>query len=893
MIDCGIKQREVAVICVFLLVVAFLQNFSLPFIHINQDKNNWEGKNLRLSSFCFLHDFIVNNSMYYDSNLIFINATWDLFFNPVNEISFIQILLNDVNGNRVWNSTKNSETGLITKNWTLAICKLPLTEFSSTYNLSFFFCSYNKITQRETNQCKQSILIDIVRETCFQVISPENNSEYLAGGSNNFNITIEYFKEIDSGGIIGADVNYSLNGGGSFKPLNENVDDFMNGTYNITVNVDDLDFFGYGFSDIIIKISKETYINFTKTLRINRIVYSIISPRNNIVLPSICRGTELQYTFNYSDINHNPVLGAEWKNISYHYELSPSLQEEGNGNYSMHLNTNGIEVGDYSYDFNMSAPGRQMQEIRLNFTVLAAQTNVVVDSYSSMIPIYTQGNQTVRFRMNDTTTDEVLLGLDTTKVSVIDQDGKFWGKLAGDHNYTLHDYDNDGNYSLDISTKGLNVGYHTAIVYIDPGPNYAAQQFTVDFYIRGNYISANLIAVKDPGGIIESTCEEQYNYTIYIHSDITILFNLTQNESGNNPILGEGAYSVNYVNLLDSSDMGSILNNIKFVDINETHGFYTGTLNFSHSLNKTGIFKITINISKLNFEWTSISLTFNIQEKIEARIELINAPSEVSVGEDFLIQLKVLFRERSVWLPLEKVKVEIETKALMNRPTKLVNSSNGSGIVFFSLIVQSIIENFSISAKLSSSYKFISEPIEISNIKVKKDTSFQVELFIFLILLIGAVLGDFISVKVFITHNVHCMLKKQKNFTNGRKGLKNVKTEIDTLRKTAQNARKKQNFSKAIESYNKIIKLAKIWEIPNILPRIKNQIRLYKIEDLKLQLKSVEKKAHQAAKTKSQQTYELYNNASKLASEIFKLGVLNMDKKVKKLTNKAIKLIST
>ncbi len=756
MIVKGLGQRRVYVLAivafsVFLLIVPSFHPFLVHYFGDNQNKVTYEESRLKKSSFCFVSDFTTNNSIYLNSNSIFINASWDLFFNPASEMCYIQILLKDLNNNLIWNSTKNNETGSIRENWTVAIWNLLLTEFSSTYNLSFFFYSYNTITHRETSEYKDLILIEIIRKTTFCILNPANNTEYLAGKGDNFNITVEYLDEIVDSGISGADINYSLNGGISFKTLNENVKDISDGNYNITVNIDDLDFVEYGYSDITLKLSKCTYTNHTRTLRIIRTISTTISPNNTIQLPSIHRGFQICYVFNYSDANYNPILGAEWKNVSDHCGLNPSLQEENNGNYSMRLNTNGNNIGDYSYTFNVSSPGCQTQEITLNFTILAAQTSLVVDSYNSIIPVYIQGNQTIRFRINDTSANELILGLDTSMVSVRDQDGKPWGKLAGDHNFTLHDYNCDGNYSLDISIKGLSIGWHTAIVNVDPGSNYADQQLSVKFYVRGCYFSANLIAIADPSGVIKPNVNKDHkNYAVYVNSDVFIIFNLTEDEFSDSIVLGETKYSITYINVFNSSDTGSILHDLKFELINESYGYHSGILNLSQSLNVTGLFVVTITITKPNYENTTLTILFNIKEKIKARLELYDIPSEIIQGEQFVIKIKALYRNNSKWLPLAGVEVKLVTCLKYKAASIYYNNTSDSGIASFYLVTTSDVEKIAITVNLRANFKFESKPIEITGMNLNKSTQTVFMLPTFILILVGAVSGGLASIMIVI-----------------------------------------------------------------------------------------------------------------------------------------------
>ena len=82
--------------------------------------------------------------------------------------------------------------------------------------------------------------------------------------------------------------------------------------------------------------------------------------------------------------------------------------------------------------------------------------------------------------------------------------------------------------------------------------------------------------------------------------------------------------------------------------------------------------------------------------------------------------------------------------------------------------------------------------------------------------------------------------------------------------------------------------LASNWDFPNESMMIQEQIRKLQIEDLKIKKKEAENAAKVAEKQKIySEAATNYKLASKIASQIFKLGDPSMTKEVKRLTNKA------
>ena len=82
--------------------------------------------------------------------------------------------------------------------------------------------------------------------------------------------------------------------------------------------------------------------------------------------------------------------------------------------------------------------------------------------------------------------------------------------------------------------------------------------------------------------------------------------------------------------------------------------------------------------------------------------------------------------------------------------------------------------------------------------------------------------------------------------------------------------------------------IASNWELSKEFMLLEELTRKTKIEDLTSRKKEFENEAKLAVKKKNYlEAAQKYKQASKIASEIFKLGVTHMTKEVKRLTNKA------
>jgi hypothetical protein len=117
---------------------------------------------------------------------------------------------------------------------------------------------------------------------------------------------------------------------------------------------------------------------------------------------------------------------------------------------------------------------------------------------------------------------------------------------------------------------------------------------------------------------------------------------------------------------------------------------------------------------------------------------------------------------------------------------------------------------------------------------------------------------------------------------------KSANKTIKDLLKQAKIAKGKNNYEKAIELFQSAAVLALDWELSKEYIEIEETIRKTKIEYLNGKKTKLENEAKEAVKSKNNaEASAKYKYASKIASEIFKLGASDMTKEVKRLTKKA------
>ncbi|MFX1376756.1 MAG: hypothetical protein ACFFA0_13180 [Promethearchaeota archaeon] len=575
--------------------------------------------------------------------------------------------------------------------------------------------------------------LTIVGDTEMNILAPPSNSIFRYGQI--FEITVEYNDTIKVEGIMDANINYSLDNGASYRY--DNIQYLGNGRYNITINVDDSDFLDYGFVDIIINASKSFQVNHSKTYTFHRQITTQITPSNFRDLGSVIRGLNVSYIFNYSDTNGIPISQASWAVIGSTYGFVPFLENMGNGNYTMHLDTDLVSVSGSPYDFvfNISSIGNETQIITLRIDVEIIQTRIQSPSWTSEIPRNSGLNQTFNFYFNDTTNDQGIQDLTSTDVTVRDNStGSPWTP-----GWTLINPLNDGWYILNISLLAKNSGWYTLSVNVSKLPNYEWDVFdNLTFYLRGNYTDANLISISDLGGIVEPIGIGK-NYTIFEGSNINIEFNFTDLEDGNR-LIDELAdsYYVRYQNIITASTGILTMNSIQMSGQN-----HTGTIVTSVPALTTGYYLVNITIEKLNYENTSLVFNLTIIERYSVRLYAVSPPDQVNAGDPFTIVIRAEYNNGSDWLPIYNSDIEI-TPYFNDIPYSSYGPipTNSSGEAEFEIIVTSGARTMNLSVYIASEYYHQEDTILISSIEViPTSPGLTFEDFIPYLMIIGAALA--------------------------------------------------------------------------------------------------------------------------------------------------------
>jgi len=154
-----------------------------------------------------------------------------------------------------------------------------------------------------------------------------------------------------------------------------------------------------------------------------------------------------------------------------------------------------------------------------------------------------------------------------------------------------------------------------------------------------------------------------------------------------------------------------------------------------------GVYRITIHISRKNYENATKTIFIIIRSKFDVNATILNPPESVTAGESFKISVKIEFLDDdSIWSPLSGV--NIMCTVLINGLEELEysNSTNSDGIVQFTITLPLEAHNMTITIIITPTYNTIEKSTEFSSILVNPPAVIPLEIII-LILIISAIVG--------------------------------------------------------------------------------------------------------------------------------------------------------
>ena len=185
----------------------------------------------------YLYNFETDADCYYIDGIIKINATYEMWYDPMNEEMYFQVQIYNATNNMIWNTSRYLEAGYYEKNWSINISSLTLpNETPTNLSVRFFVHWHHIITKESSDIFLREKQIQIIKKqvSCQLIDFNEHiySFEYLnfkarfyddlTGNSNNLINQTVWFKiekngdeifncnyHINSSGIIGIKINNS------------------------------------------------------------------------------------------------------------------------------------------------------------------------------------------------------------------------------------------------------------------------------------------------------------------------------------------------------------------------------------------------------------------------------------------------------------------------------------------------------------------------------------------------------------------------------------------------------------------------------------------------------------------------------------------------------------
>jgi hypothetical protein len=551
-----------------------------------------------------------------------------------------------------------------------------------------------------------------------------------------FNIRVFYNDTgLDSGdqGITGASANFIVN-----TTIIPPIVDEGTGYYQIQINSSD---YNFRMNYIGISTSKTYYNSDSTEFSFHLRQYTTISPTDSKDFGAVIRGTILQYEFNYSDILGTPIAGATTEIVQFISGSSINENVGEPGNYTIQLDTSSVQASAVPYEciFNITANGKETQNITVYVTVTLSQTDVDIINFEPYL-IKREGlNQTVLFYFNDTDNNIPITGLPVDDVSVIDNQTlsprKIWLTPNGTNGY----------YTLNISINALNSGWIRLRINVTFEPNYATSLELVDFYYQGNLTQTNIKTVSDPGGegILTGIAN---TYTCFVGRDLFIDFNITDNYNADKIITGTANnYLVEYIEVGNPINQGSLGNSLD----NATNS-YQGTIDTS-DITVLGTYEISVKTRLTNFETSILSFNLTLRALYAINISIVDKPTQITAGDSFHIIVQVEYHNTTEWLIASGSNVRI-TPIFDGTPgtTTSWSLTNGTGEVDFQVLTSNTIRNITLIIEVQVRWFHETGTKNVYNIVVHPPSGFNFEDFLPYLILIGlAAVAVAISVGIY------------------------------------------------------------------------------------------------------------------------------------------------
>jgi len=426
------------------------------------------------------------------------------------------------------------------------------------------------------NNQSNSIQFTILGETNLVIIRPQPNTVFNSGDT--INVTLLYNDTVKNVGISGANIQYSLNGGTTFR--SDNVVDIGQGKYNITISASDSQFPSYGLNNLVFNVSKQYYYNQSKSLTI-KILGETSLTLVKVPDKTYYRSTE---TFNITAYYNDTVknLGIAGATITVQVDgtnYNPTIFDNGDGYYNITIDcSNSIFYPYKTFTIRINASLKNYyNQSKTQNAWIVGETLIVVLGPPTKMPYVLGQYFNITIQYNDTVRNKGILG--ATIQYKLDPTASF---KPPTNTY----YMGDGKYKITVYTSDVDfVGFGFKTIVINASKaNYEMASTTFVFHrqINTTIIPSNY---KDLGDVTRGlNVTYTFNYSDYTGKPISKL---------NWSIVGSSYnFKIHFQNL----ENGNYTIHINTTNVNVAGSPYTLIFNVSALGNESQVIRVRINV---------------------------------------------------------------------------------------------------------------------------------------------------------------------------------------------------------------------------------------------------------------------------------------------------------
>ncbi|MFX0017668.1 MAG: hypothetical protein ACFFAK_12605 [Promethearchaeota archaeon] len=306
---------------------------------------------------------------YYFDEFIEINASWELYYDIIQEISYIQIKICDGSDVILWNSSRYYDIGIYNKNWTIEIQNL---NYSFTnYSKTIFINAYNYFKDLNLGNQQLTLLKSVAVNIYKRNVSCEiiGFKDFIKYGEN-LAFTTKFFCVENNSGLSNQLVEFKI----MYK---ENIiygqDYVTNKSGMFMVYISSIDQLGLGENSLIFNISnnkffKDSHFEYKLTVERFPVFNQIIRFESNITT-----GEDIifEILFYYLNSTIHPLINKTINLVIYSNDIlifEKKFKTNNSGILNVNISYNAIEITENQDSFliNLCFNGSKFLQ---NFTI--------------------------------------------------------------------------------------------------------------------------------------------------------------------------------------------------------------------------------------------------------------------------------------------------------------------------------------------------------------------------------------------------------------------------------------------------------------------------------------------------------------------------------------------